>query len=90
MKWLAVLSIVILYGFVANAQSTNGINIYNSKVTINNYYVVQGTNAVQQTNSVAEKKFVVIPQEAIDRLRWEGMLEQRRRAAFGSFLRQRY
>lgn len=76
MKGLFLLVVTLLIGFTANAQ-TNVINIYNSKVTINN--IVIQTNVVQQTNStLSNKKLVVLPQEVVERLRWESALEQRR------------
>lgn len=59
-------------------QTNQVINIYNSNVIIN--------SAPDQT--VKTNKMVVVPCEWIERLTWESMLEQRRRAAFGQYLRR--
>jgi 2-C-methyl-D-erythritol 4-phosphate cytidylyltransferase len=69
---------------VAGGQ-TNIINIYNSRVTINNITPVARTNVV-----VKDTNRVVLSQEVLERLQWEQMLNERRRAAFKSFLRKCY
>lgn len=80
MKALVCL-IGMFVGFVANAQSTNGITINNSRVTINNYYITRP--AVVQTNVVQQpKKMVALPPEVVERLKWEAMLDERRITLF--------
>jgi len=87
MKCLFTLVVMLLLvGFTASAQ-TNVVNIYNSKVTINNITVIHTTNTVQSSVSSTNKS-VVLPIEIVERLRWEAMLEQRRVAAFRSYLRR--
>lgn len=75
--------IVLFVGLIYSYGQTNIINIYNSRVTINNSApVIQDTNTIKKTN------YIVLPQYTVDRLRWDSMLEERRRAAFHSYLRQ--
>jgi uncharacterized protein YcfL len=85
MKCLFTLVVMLFVGFTASAQ-TNVVNIYNSKVTINNITVIQ-TNVVQSSVS-STNKTVVLPIEVVERLRWEAMLEQRRVVLFRSYLRR--
>lgn len=58
------------------AQTNQVINIYNSNVIINS----------APERIVATNKTIVVKQEWLERLTWESMLEQRRRAAFGQYL----
>jgi hypothetical protein len=83
MKQFILIMIVMFIVMVVNGQTTNIINIYNSKVVINNIMP-----PVKNTNAVVSKKIVYTSWEAIERLQWERMLEARRVAAFKSYLRR--
>ena len=73
----------MLVGIISSYGQTNIINIYNSKVVINNVVAPVGdTNIIKQTN------MVLLSQPIIERLRWEGMLEQRRQTSFKSYLKK--
>lgn len=87
---IIVLLILIFIDLVSCHGQTNIINIYNSQVTINNILVTNNTpsKCIVQTNVIEPKKMVVIPPEWIERLQWENMLNERRNAAFSSYLRR--
>ena len=85
MKGLFTLVVMLFVGFTASAQ-TNIVNIYNSKVMINN--IVIQTNSVPSSPIVSTNKLVVLPREVVERLQWEDMLEQRRAVVFRSYLRR--
>jgi len=75
---------------------TNIYNIYNSTVTINN--TVQKTNTVRHIkqsnpiviNSTEKTNVFVLTPEIVQKIQWEGMLEQRRNVAFSSYLNKRF
>ena len=83
MKQFILMLIVMFIVLAVNGQSTNIINIYNSKVVINNIMP-----PVRNTNVMLPKKVVYTSWEAIERLQWERMLEARRVAMFKSYLRR--
>jgi len=86
MKGLFTLVVMLFVGFTASAQ-TNIVNIYNSKVTINNITIQTNIVAPVVQSKVSTNK-VVLPMEIVERLRWEDMLEQRRIASFRAYLRR--
>lgn len=83
-----ILTIMGMGMFIITASAqTNTINISNSRVIINNYYVSPpSTNVVQTSNSTP--KLVVLPQEVVERLRWESFLLERQRAYQHAYLRR--
>jgi hypothetical protein len=87
MKGLFTLIVMLFVGFTASAQ-TNVVNIYNSKVTINNIVIQTNSVSAVQPPVSSTNKLVVLPREVVERLQWEGMLEQRRRATFNSYIRR--
>ena len=82
MRLLILLSTLFI-GILSSYGQTNVINIFNSQVTINNI-----VPTADPTNSIKKTNMVVLPQYFIERLRWEDMMEQRRRSAFNSYLRK--
>jgi hypothetical protein len=86
MKYILVILGLGLFIATASAQ-TNIIHISNSRVVINNYYVTApSTNAVQTTNNTPE--LVVLPQELVEKLRWESFLVERQKASQRAYLRR--
>lgn len=84
MKHMVATLLFALFALASAYAQTNAIFINNSQVTINNYTVIR-TNVVDST-----KKKTVLPVEAVERLRWESMLEERRTAAHRNYLNQRF
>lgn len=88
MKGLFTLVVMLLLvGFTAKAQ-TNIVNIYNSKVTINNITIQTNIVSPVVQSKISTNKMVVLPIEVVERLRWEDMLEQRRTTLFRAYLRR--
>jgi hypothetical protein len=81
MKCLFLLLIIMLFVVVISNAQTNIINIYNSHVVINNIANIS-------TNNVKTNNRVVLAPKEVERLQWEIMLDQRRRASFKSFLKK--
>ena len=81
--------LLLLVGCVATVLAqTNHINISNSHVVINNYYIGSMTKT---TNNVIENpprstNRTVLPNEWVERLRWEHLLMERRSAKNAAYL----
>lgn len=81
-----IILVIMLFVVSSIYGQTNVINIYNSKVTIQNNVTTVGTNTViakRSTNNI-----VILPRYYFERLQWESMLEARKRASFNSYLRR--
>lgn len=76
---------ISIYG-QTNTNLIDKIIINNStNVTIN--ITINNTSPSVITNKPEEKR-MVIPAEKLEQIRWEVMLEERRRAAFNQYLRR--
>ncbi len=99
-RWLSILGnllrsekfmkpiILLIMLFVVSSiyGHTNVINIYNSKVTIQNTVTTVGTNVIVTRRST--NNLVVLPRYYFERLQWESMLEARKKASFNAYLRR--